>query len=478
MAQEAGGTTIHPVILSGGAGMRLWPLSRALYPKQLLALASERTMLQETALRTAAHGFAAPLVICNDEHRFIVAEQLRALGIKARAILLEPEGRNTAPAAAVAALHLSAEDARALMLVLPSDHVIARPEAFRDAVETASGAAARGALVTFGVTPDRAETGYGYIRSGAAWEGAPGCFRVASFTEKPDAATAARYLAEGDYAWNSGMFLLRADAYLTELERLHPGMVAACREALAKGVRDLDFFRLEARAFGRSEALSIDYAVMEKTRSAAVVPVNMGWSDVGAWSTLWEIGEKDADGNVLIGDVAVRDVRNSYLRSDGTLVAAIGIEDAVVVTTDDAVLVTTRARAQDVKAVAEALKRVGREETRAHTTVWRPWGHYRSMEAGERFQVKRLTVNAGARLSLQRHKRRAEHWVVVSGVAKVTRGDEVFLVRANESTFIPEGVVHRLENPGPGPLHVIEVQSGDYLGEDDIERFDDAYGRR
>jgi mannose-1-phosphate guanylyltransferase/mannose-6-phosphate isomerase len=481
MANKAAGSKpqgiIHPVILSGGAGMRLWPLSRAHYPKQLLPLVSGDTMLQETVRRIDGEGFAAPIVICNDEHRFIVAEQLRALDIQPRLILLEPEGRNTAPAAAVAALSLAADDGDALMLVLPSDHAVAKPEAFRAATVTASAAAAEGALVTFGISPERAETGYGYLQRGEAWNGVDGCFRMARFAEKPDAETAASYLVSGEYEWNSGMFLFRARAYLDELERLHPTMVEACRRALADGAGDLDFFRLDADAFAECPSLSIDYAVMEPTEAAAVVPVDMGWSDVGAFSTLWEIGAKDKDGNVLTGDVLVHDVRNSYIRGDGMLVAAVGLEDAVVVITDDAVLVTTRERAQDVKVVSEALKAAGREEHRTHTMVYRPWGHYRSVDTGTRFQVKRLTVNAGARLSLQKHQRRAEHWVVVSGTARVTRGDDVFDVGENQSTYIPLGVEHRLENPGTEPLHVIEVQSGDYLGEDDIERLDDAYGR-
>ena len=455
--------------------MRLWPLSRAFHPKQLLALHSPLSMLQETVARLREAPFADPTVICNHEHRFIVAEQLRAATYVE--ILLEPVGRNTAPAAAAAALSLLRRDADASMLVVPSDHVIADGEAFRAAVGTATRAARDGALVAFGIAPERAETGYGYIRRGEPWEGAEGCFHIESFDEKPDRERAQRYLRSGEYAWNSGIFLFKAQRYLDELERLRPDMVDACRRALAGGGRDLDFFRLDEKAFTACPSGSIDETVMEHTDEAAVVPVDMGWSDVGSWAALWEIGDKDADANVLTGDVLVSDVRRSYIRSDGRLVAAIGLEDAVIVVTDDAVLATTRDKAEDVKAVTELLEKGGRGEHKTHTTVYRPWGHYQSVDAGDGFQVKHICVKPGAKLSLQKHGRRAEHWIVVQGTAKVTRGDETLIVEANQSTYIPIGMKHRLENSGLVPLRVIEVQSGAYLGEDDIVRFDDLYGR-
>ncbi len=457
--------------------MRLWPLSRAHYPKQLLPLHSERSMLQETARRVGGAPFAAPTVICNEEHRFIVAEQFRAMDMTPAAIVLEPSGRNTAPAAAVAALRLAAVDSEALMLVLPSDHVIADAETFVGAVRTATGAARDGAIVTFGITPARAETGYGYIRRGGPWVGAEGCHRIARFVEKPDRAEAERFVESGDYLWNSGMFLVPAGRYLDELGRLQPGIIDACRRAVGGGVRDLDFFRLDAAAFADCPSQSIDYAVMEHTDAAAVVPVNMGWSDVGSWAALWEIGDQDADGNVVTGDALTQDVGGSLIRTEGPLVVAVGIRDLIVVATDDAVLVTTRDKAQDVKAAVELLKQRQRGEYLAHSTVYRPWGHYQSIDAGEGFQVKQIMVKPGAKLSLQRHRQRAEHWIVVSGTAKVTRGDETLMVEENRSTYIPVGMKHRLENPGEVPLRVIEVQSGSYLGEDDIERFDDIYGR-
>lgn len=468
---------IHPVILSGGAGSRLWPLSRSLYPKQLLPLASEQSMVQETALRVKSAAFAPPLVICNVEHRFIIAEQLRAIGIAPSRLLIEPMARNTAPAAAAAALSLAAGGEDPLMLVLPSDHVIADREAFLAAVELAARAAAGGALVTFGIAPDRPETGYGYVRRGDPLSGTVGCFAVSKFVEKPDRQTAEAYIADGSYAWNSGMFLFSARRYLEELERFEPAMLAACRRALAEGRDDLDFFRLGEAAFGACAAKSIDYAVMERTAHAAVVPADLGWNDIGSWSALWEIGAKDADGNTLQGDVVTRDVTGSYIRADGLLVAALGLENAVIVVTDDAVLATTRDRAQDVRLLVEDLKRRKRSEPDSHTTVYRPWGHYRTVDVGPAFQVKHLMVKPGAKLSLQLHNRRAEHWVVVSGTARVTRGDEVQTLGENQSTYIPLGTKHRLENPGDVPLRVIEVQSGSYLGEDDIVRFDDVYGR-
>ncbi len=468
---------VHPVILSGGAGTRLWPVSRTLYPKQLLPLVSERTMLQETVRRVAGKGFAPPVVVCNEEHRFLIAGQLRELDIAPSRMVLEPVGRNTAPAAAVAALLLAGDDADAVMLLLPSDHVVEDVSGFLAAVETGLAAAENGALVTFGIPPTGPETGYGYIRRGAAYAGAKGCFRIARFVEKPDLEEARRLVRAGDYHWNSGMFLVRAGRYLEELERLKPEMVECCRRAVAGAVEDLDFLRLEAEAFSGIEPLSIDYAVMEHTEAAVVVPADMGWSDVGSWSALWEIGAKDGDGNVVLGDVITDGTTDSYIRSEGRLVAALGLDNVVVVATDDVVLVVRRDEAQNVKKVVEALARAGRPEHSVHTKVYRPWGYYQSIDAGDRFQVKRLHVNPGQKLSLQMHHHRAEHWVVVSGTAKVTRGDETFLLNENESTYLPLGVKHALENPGDAPLCVIEVQSGDYLGEDDIVRFEDRYGR-
>jgi mannose-1-phosphate guanylyltransferase/mannose-6-phosphate isomerase len=469
---------IHPVILSGGAGTRLWPLSRALYPKQLMALVGNTSLLQQTAARVADPArFAAPLVVCNDEHRFLVAEQLRALGVAADEVLLEPVPRNTAPAACTAALRLAARDPEALMLLLPSDHYIADREGFLRAVDRAAAAAAEGWLVTFGVTPDRPETGYGYIRSAETLAGLAGCHRVARFVEKPDRETAEGYLAGGDYAWNSGMFLFSAKRLLEDMGRLEPAMVEACREALEAAAEDLDFLRLDAEAFARSPAISIDTAVMEKTDRAAVVPVDIGWTDVGSWDALWQVSETDGDGNALEGDVVAVDSRGNYLRSDDRLLAVLGVEGLVVTVTADAVLVCPRERAQEVGDLVKRLKAEGRNEHQAHARVYRPWGSYQGIDAGQRFQAKRLIVNPGASISLQRHRRRAEHWVVVQGVAEVTRDDEVFTLEANQSTYIPLGARHRLRNPGGEPLHIVEVQSGDYLGEDDIERFEDLYGR-
>ena len=468
---------ITPVILSGGSGSRLWPLSRSLYPKQFLPLASELTMIQETALRVAGERFAAPLVICNEEHRFIVAEQLRAQAVRPAEIILEPVGRNTAPAVCVAALKLLAAGEDGLMLVMPSDHVIAAPERFLEAIGKAAAAAAAGALVTFGITPARAETGYGYIKAGAKLDAHEGVHAVERFVEKPDQTTAEAYLVDGSYLWNSGIFLFSAAAYVTELERSNSAMVEACRKALSSAERDLTFCRLGKDAFAASPSDSIDYAVMEKTAKAAVVPVDMGWNDVGAWSALWDIGEKDANGNVVQGDAVLHDARNVYVRSDEQLVAVAGLENVVVVATDDAILVTDHAHAQDVKHIVDRLKVERRDEHALHTTVHRPWGSYRGVDRGSRFQVKRIVVKPGERLSLQMHHQRAEHWIVVEGTALVTRDEEQLCVYENQSVYIPMGTVHRLENPGKVPLHLIEVQSGGYLGEDDIVRFEDVYGR-
>lgn len=467
---------IHPVIMSGGAGSRLWPLSRQLYPKQLLPLAGESTMIQETARRMSGTGFAPPMVVCNQEHRFLIAEQLREAGIANPMIVLEPVGRNTAPVAAVASLILADADPSALVLLSPADHIVVDTVSFRRAVAVAAQAAREGAIATFGIQPKSPETGYGYIQRGEPLS-VEGAYRVKHFFEKPVLEDAQAYLAAGDYYWNGGIFLFRAKTYLDELEKFEPHIVAHCREAVAKGRRDLDFFRLDEAAFAESPSNSIDYAVMEHTSHAAVVPVDMGWSDVGSWQSLWEIADRTEAGNATEGDVVALNVTNSYLRSEGPLLAAVGVDDVVVVATEDAVLVTRKGATQDVKKVVEELERTGRHHHRHHRRIFRPWGSYDTVDAGERFQVKRIIVHPGAQLSLQMHHHRAEHWVVVSGTARVTCGDKSFLLRENESTFIPQGATHRLENPGTIPLHLIEVQSGSYLGEDDIVRFEDAYGR-
>jgi len=469
---------IHPVILSGGSGTRLWPMSRALYPKQLLSLVGEQSLLQQTVLRVAGQQeFAAPVIVANEEHRFIIAEQLRAIDVQPRTLLLEPIGRNTAPAAAVAALCLGESDPDAVMLVLPSDHTIGDPATFRAAVAQAAAAARDGHLVTFGVTPERPETGFGYVARGEALAGFAGVFSVAQFIEKPDAEHAERYVAGGDYYWNSGIFVFRAASYLGELERLRPDMIAACRAALAGARTDADFTRLDKTAFAACPADSIDYAVMEHTAKAAVVPVSMNWSDLGSWDALWEMSERDALGNSIAGNVVAEDVRNCYLRSEAGLVAAIGVEDLVVVATDDAVMVAPRNRTQDVKKLVTRLNAEARSEVDALSTVHRPWGTYKGLHNGHRVQVKHIVVKPGGRLSLQMHHHRAEHWVVVQGTAKIMRGDQEIVLTEDQSTYIPLGTAHRLENPGKIPLHVIEVQSGSYLGEDDIVRFDDHYGR-
>lgn len=453
-----------PVILSGGAGTRLWPLSRELRPKQLLALNSDRTLLQETALRLGGK----PMVVCNQEHRFIVAEQLREIDTEARAIVIEPVGRNTAPAVAVTALLAKPDD---LLLVMPSDHQVRDVAAFRHAVEIALPLAHSGHLVTFGIKPTEANTGYGYIKRGDG-------FAVERFVEKPDRITAESYVKSGQYFWNAGIFLFRARTFLDELAVHHPEMIEQCRAALAQGGSDLFFFRLAEAEFAAIAGQSIDYAVMEKTRKAAVVPVDMGWSDIGSWSALWQESDRDDQGNVLLGDVVAENVDNCYVRADDRLVAVLGVKDLVVVATDDAVLVTDKAHDQDVKKVVERLKAVGRPEASQGSRVWRPWGWFQTIDDGTRYRVKHIQVNPGAKLSLQKHWHRSEHWVVVTGTALVTCGDKIFTLRENESTFIPAGTVHRLENPGKLPLRMIEVQSGEYVGEDDIVRIDDDYGRQ
>ena len=466
-----------PVILSGGSGTRLWPLSRELYPKQLLPLVGDRTMLQDTALRLVGMAeVAAPVVVCNENQRFMVAEQLRQVQVAPQSIVLEPVGRNTAPAVAIAAMAAIAgqEEGDPLLLVLPADHVIRDVAAFQAAVAGAMPAAREGKLVTFGIVPTTPETGYGYIRKG---EGPGPVVAVAEFVEKPDADRAARFLADSAYLWNSGMFLFSARRYLEELGRFAPAIREACSRAFTAATRDLDFTRLPADLFAECPSDSIDYAVMEKTDAAAVIPLSAGWSDVGSWASLHDALPADERRNVHQGDVVAVDSDNCLLFSSSRLVAAVGLKDHVVVETKDAVMVAPRDRVQDVKLLVRRLKEMGRSEPGLHREVFRPWGSYDSVDAGERFQVKRLTVKPGACMSLQMHHHRAEHWIVVSGTARITRGEEVFLLSENESTYIPIGATHRIENPGKVPLYMIEVQSGSYLGEDDIVRFEDVYGR-
>ena len=463
---------LQPVLLSGGSGTRLWPLSREAYPKQFLPLAGDDTMVQATWRRVEALADLAPIVVANEEHRFLVAEQLRQVGAPVPAILLEPVGRNTAPAIAAAALQAMAGGADPLLLVLPSDHVVRDVAGFQRAVREASSAAEAGALVTFGIVPDAPETGFGYIQA----EAGDGLRQVLRFVEKPDAATARSYLDAGGYYWNSGMFLFRASRYLEELARFRPDIVDAVRAAHATARHDGDFVRLDKDAFSACPSDSIDYAVMEKTADAMVLPVDIGWNDVGSWSALWDVAERDADGNAHHGDVIAVDSRNSYAYAQ-RLVALVGLDDIVVVETDDAVLVARKDKVQEVKQVVARLKQEQRSQAVLHREVHRPWGSYDSVDNGGRHQVKRIKVKPGAALSLQMHHHRAEHWIVVSGTAKVTRGDETLLLSENESTYIPLGVKHRLENPGKVPLELIEVQSGSYLGEDDIVRFEDVYGR-
>jgi mannose-1-phosphate guanylyltransferase len=467
---------IYPIIMAGGTGSRLWPLSRQLNPKQFLPLADDQvSMLQATIQRLQGLDVALPRLICNEEHRFIAAEQLRQLGMEHANILLEPVGRNTAPAIALAALQAVEGGQDPTLLVLAADHLIRDVESFQASIQSALPLAESGRLVTFGIVPTHAETGYGYIEQGS--ELAPGAYTVSRFVEKPDAATADEYLASSQYLWNSGMFLFRAQRYLEELERYRPDILSACRAALESADQDMHFTRVDAQAFAACPDDSIDYAVMEKTADAAVVPLDAGWSDIGAWSALWEVSTKDSQGNVCKGDVLAHDSRNTYLHAESRLVATVGVDDLVVVETKDAVLVAHKDRVQDVKKVVEQIKQDGRHEHMNHREVYRPWGVYDSIDNGERYQVKRITVKPGAKLSVQMHHHRAEHWIVVSGTARVTNGDKTYLVTENQSTYIPVGQIHALENPGVIPLELIEVQSGSYLGEDDIVRLEDRYGR-
>ena len=476
--------TLQPVILCGGSGTRLWPLSRERYPKQLLPLDGERTLLQDTALRAGAPGLtiAAPLIVCNEEYRFLTAEQLRQIDVQPASLLLEPVGRNTAPALALAALAAGAADP--VLLVMPSDHVIRNTGAFREAVALGAAQAEAGAVVTFGITPDKPETGYGYIRTGAQLAGGP-ARTLDRFVEKPDAATAEAYLASGDYLWNAGIFMMKASVALALLKRFRPDIEAASRTAFECGAADHDFYRIDKAAFSACPSDSIDYAIMEplaagepRVAPAVVVPLDAGWSDVGAWDALWQVAAKDADGNVSRGDVLLQDTQDSLVFAETRMVSCLGMKDVVVVETCDAVMVVAKNRTQDVKRIVAHLKANKRPEAENHRKVYRPWGYYDSIDAGPRFQVKRIVVNPGASLSLQMHHHRAEHWIVVSGTARVTCGENILLLSENQSTYIPLGTTHRLENPGKLPLEMIEVQSGSYLGEDDIVRFEDTYGRK
>jgi len=468
-------STITPIILSGGSGSRLWPSSRSMYPKQFLKLVSENTMLQETVLRLEGlKDMMPPVIVANNDHRFLVAEQLKACGIESGKIILEPAPRNTAPAIALAALALL-EDSDTTMLVLPADHIIDDVVSFKASVEMAKLQCDKGNLVTFGIVPRAPETGYGYIQSGK--ELADQVYKVARFVEKPDIDTAQSYIDEGSYSWNSGIFMFKASTYIAELEQHAPQIVDACRKALDLADSDLDFTRVDQVEFEKCISDSIDYVVMEKTPNAVVMPLDVGWNDIGSWSALWQQLEKDESGNVLRGDVMVDGVSNSLIISDKKLIAGVGVEDVILVETDDSILLAKKDRVQDVKSVVQQLIKAERPESQLHRRVYRPWGYYDSIENDDGFQVKRLVVYPGAQLSLQMHHHRAEHWVVVKGTAEVVNGDKKLLLRVNESTYIPIGAQHQLSNPGKLQLELIEVQSGDYLGEDDIVRYEDIYGR-
>ena len=465
-----------PVIMAGGSGTRLWPLSRQLNPKQFLPLVDpDLTMLQATIQRLDGLEHATPRLICNENHRFLAAEQLRQLGLEEANIILEPVGRNTAPAIALAALQALSEQTDPIMLVLAADHLIQDVNAFHQSIAKALVLAESGKLVTFAITPTHPETGYGYLQMGAAV--GEGGFEVSRFVEKPDLATAQDYLAQGSYFWNSGMFMFRASRYIQELERFQPTIVSVCREALAKGAQDMHFTRVDSAIFSSSPDDSIDYAVMEKTSDAVMVPLNAGWSDIGSWSAIWDSGEKNEQGNLFKGDVLSENTSGSYVHATHRLVTTVGVENLIIVETKDAVLVAHKDHVQDVKKIVDQLKGCKRHEHTNHREVYRPWGVYDSIDNGERYQVKRITVKPGEKLSVQMHHHRAEHWIVVSGTARVTNGEKTYLVTENQSTYIPIGQIHALENPGMIPLELIEVQSGSYLGEDDIVRFEDIYGR-
>jgi mannose-1-phosphate guanylyltransferase/mannose-6-phosphate isomerase len=466
-----------PIILSGGVGSRLWPLSREYYPKQLLAIVGKNTLLQETLLRlNGLTELSAPLIVCNENHRFLIAEQLRQLEISTNRIILEPIGRNTAPATAIAALTALEHDPDPLLLVLPADHIITNAQAFRDVVTAGIPLAQTDYLVTFGINPTRPETGYGYIHAEETINDSQ-AFLVQRFVEKPDLKTAQQYLDTGHYYWNSGMFLFKASTYLSELEQFAPDIFGACRQAVNNAIEDLDFLRVDAGSFKACPSNSIDYAVMERTESAVVIPLDAGWNDIGAWSALWEISPQDENNNVIIGDIITENVTGSYLRAEHRLVTVLGLENIIVIETADAILIAHKDSVQDVKKIVSHLKSIQRDEVLLHRKVYRPWGSYETMVQKNRYQVKHIVVNPGASLSLQMHYHRSEHWVIVKGTAQITRNEETFLLGENQSTYIPFGTKHRLTNPGKLPLEIIEIQSGGYLGEDDIIRYDDVYGR-